>query len=89
MSLSLQLAACAEMLWQDRPIEWRAARLTEMGLGVGLWSWDRHDLDKLALIEASYTIMNGYLCGRLADDDGAAMLLASAQEAIEAGKRRG
>ena len=71
-----QLAACAETLWPDRPIEWRAARLTEMGLGVGLWNWDSHDLDKLAGVGARYTIMNGYLRGRLADAEGAMMLLA-------------
>ncbi|MCO6364510.1 TIM barrel protein [Paracoccus sp. 08] len=84
-----QLAACAEMLWPDRPMEWRAARLTEMGLGVGLWNWDSHDLDKLAGVGARYTIMNGYLRGRLADAEGATMLLASAGEAIEVGKRLG
>jgi hydroxypyruvate isomerase len=33
------LAACAEMLWRDRAIEWRASRLNEMGFGVGLWDW--------------------------------------------------
>ena len=31
------LAVCAEMLWRDRPIEWRAAHLKELGFGVGLW----------------------------------------------------
>lgn len=89
MSRPFELAACAEMLWLDRPIDWRAARLTEMGLGVGLWNWDRHDLDRLAAVGARYTIMNGYLQGRLADEDGAAMLLASAREAIQVGKRLG
>ena len=40
--MMFQLAACAEMLWQDKPIHWRAARLNEMGFGVALnWpSWD-------------------------------------------------
>ena len=36
--MTFQLAACAEMLWRDRPIAWRAARLKEMGFGVGLWN---------------------------------------------------
>ena len=40
-------AACAGMLWQERPIEWRARRLTEPGFGVGLWNWPDHDLDAL------------------------------------------
>lgn len=84
-----QLAACAEMLWPDKPIEWRAARLTERGFGVGLWNWPDHDLGKLEAVGATYTIMNGYLQGRLADDEGAAMLLASARETAQVGKRLG
>ena len=83
------LAACAEMLWQDKPIEWRAARLTEMGFGVGLWNWPEHDLARLEAVGANYTIMNGYLEGRLADDEGADMLLASARETAAVGKRLG
>ncbi|WP_411958425.1 TIM barrel protein [Paracoccus homiensis] len=89
MTQPFQLAACAEMLWRDRPIEWRAARLTEMGLGVGLWNWPDHDLARLEAVGATYTIMNGYLQGRLADDEGADMLLASAREAAQIGKRLG
>lgn len=84
-----QLAACAEMLWNNKPIEWRASRLHEMGLGVGLWNWPDHDLAKLESTGATYTIMNGYLEGRLADDEGADMLLKSAAETLEVGKRLG
>ncbi|MBP0484809.1 TIM barrel protein [Sagittula salina] len=87
--MGFKLAACAEMLWQDRPITWRAARLTEMGLGVGLWNWPDHDLDRLAATGADFTIMNGYLTGRLADGEGAEALLASARESAQAGKRLG
>ncbi len=86
---TFQLAACAEMLWQDKPIDWRAARLTEMGFGVGLWNWPEHDLAKLEAVGANYTIMNGYLEGRLADDEGADMLLKSARETVQVGKRLG
>lgn len=84
-----QLAACAEMLWTDKPIQWRAARLTEMGFGVGLWDWPEHDIQKLLNVGANYTIMNGYLEGRLADDVGADMLLKSVAQTIEVGKRLG
>jgi len=77
------------MLWQDKPIDWRAARLTEMGFGVGLWNWPDHDIDKLEKVGANYTIMNGYLQGRLADAEGAEMLLASARETAQVGKRLG
>lgn len=89
MTQPFQLAACAEMLWQDKPIEWRAARLTEQGFGVGLWNWPDHDLSKLEAVGANYTIMNGYLEGRLADDEGADMLLRSARETAQVGKRLG
>lgn len=87
--MTFQLAACAEMLWRDKPIEWRASRLKEMGLGVGLWNWPDHDLAKLEKTGASFTIMNGYLVGRLADDEGADMLLTSARETAAVGKRLG
>ncbi|MBQ2263727.1 MAG: TIM barrel protein [Loktanella sp.] len=83
------LAACAEMLWQDKPMAWRCARLNEMGLQVGLWNWNAHDLDQLEQSGARFGIMNGYLQGRLSDDAGADMLLASAREAALVGKRLG
>ncbi len=89
MSQPFQLAACAEMLWPDRPIEWRASRLAERDLGVGLWNWSDHDIGKLEKLGANYTIMNGYLEGRLSDTEGADMLLASAREAAEVGRRLG
>ena len=87
--MTFSLAACAEMLWRDRPIDWRASRLKEMGFGVGLWNWPAHDLDALQRTGATFTIMNGYLEGRLADAEGAAMLLASARETAGVGRRLG
>nr|WP_299497930.1 TIM barrel protein [uncultured Rhizobium sp.] len=83
------LAACAEMLWQDRPIAWRASRLAEMGFQVGLWNWPAHDLGALERSGATFSIMNGYLTGRLADDEGAEELLRSARETAQVGKRLG
>ena len=70
--MGFELAACAEMLWRDKPIHWRASRLKEMGFGVGLWNWPDWDLAALERTGARFTIMNGYLQGRLADVDGAA-----------------
>lgn len=87
--MAFTLAACAEMLWQDKPIEWRCARLNELGFQVGLWNWPDHDLGKLEASGATFSIMNGYLEGRLADDEGARMLLASARETARIGKRLG
>ena len=89
MSSPFQLAACAEMIWRDRPIEWRASRLNELGFGVGLWNWPEHDLGKLEATGATFTIMNGYLTGRLTDDEGAAELLKTARETAKVGKRLG
>lgn len=89
MTAPFQLAACAEMLWQDKPIAWRAAKLHEMGFGVGLWNWPEWDLNALERTGANFTIMNGYLEGRLADQEGADMLLKSARETAQVGKRLG
>ena len=87
--MTFHLAACAEMLWRDRPIDWRASRLKEMGFGVGLWNWPAWDLAKLEKTGAIFTIMNGYLQGRLTDAEGADMLLASARETVQVGKQLG
>ena len=87
--MGFQLAACAEMLWQDKPIQWRASRLHEMGFGVGLWNWPDWDLGALERTGANFTIMNGYLQGRLADEEGSRMLLRSARETAQIGKRLG
>jgi len=83
------LAACAEMLWRDKPIEWRCAKLKEMEFQVGLWNWPEHDLAKLEKSGATFSIMNGYLRGRLTDDEGAAELLKTARETAQVGKRLG
>jgi hydroxypyruvate isomerase len=89
MQTPFTLAACAEMLWRDRPIEWRCARLKDMGFQVGLWNWPEHDLTKLEKSGAIFSIMNGYLRGRLTDDDGASELLKTARETAQIGKRLG
>jgi hydroxypyruvate isomerase len=89
MKQPFTLAACAEMIWRDKPMEWRCRHLTELGFGVGLWNWPDHDLDALERSGATFTIMNGYLEGRLADDEGADMLLRSARETVAVGKRLG
>jgi len=89
MPQPFKLAACAEMLWPDRPMPWRVARLTELGFQVGLWNWPDHDLAALERSGATFAIMNGYLQGRLADADGAAELLRTARETAAVGKRLG
>lgn len=83
------LAACAEMLWRDKPIEWRCSKLKELGFQVGLWNWAAHDLNKLEKSGATFSIMNGFSQGGLADDENAAKLLKTARETVQVGKRLG
>ena len=87
MTEPFTLAVCAEMLWPERPMAWRLRRLTELGFQAGIWSWQAHDLAMLEKSGAVFSSMTGYVRGRLADDDGAKDLLATAREAIEVGKR--
>ena len=81
------LSTCAEMLWPDRPMEWRLRRLRELGFQVGLWNWQAHDLAMLERSGATFSSMTGYIRGRLADDEGADELLATARQSAEVGKR--
>ena len=62
------------------------SKLTEMEFAVGLWNWPAHDLDKFEKTKANFSIMNGYLRVRLAEDEGAEELLATAKETIVVGK---
>ncbi|MCB8837130.1 TIM barrel protein [Aurantimonas sp. VKM B-3413] len=87
--MAFTLAACAEMLWREKSMEWRVKRLTELGFQVGLWNWPDHDLAMLERSDATFSIMNGYLSGRLADDEGAEELLRTARQTAEVGLRIG
>jgi hydroxypyruvate isomerase len=75
------------MLWLDKPMEWRLRRLTELGFQVGIWNWQAHDLAMLERSGAAFSSMTGYIRGRLADDEGADELLATARRSAEVGKR--
>jgi hydroxypyruvate isomerase len=87
MTSTFTLAVCAEMLWQDKPMDWRLKRLTEMGFQCGIWNWGNHDLGMLEKSGATFSSMTGYIAGRLADDEGAVELLATAEKSIAVGKR--
>lgn len=87
MSEIFTLAACAEMLWQDKPMEWRLKRLAEMNFEAGIWNWMNHDLGMLERSGATFSSMTGYIRGRLADDEGATELLATARQSVDVGKR--
>ena len=81
------LSVCAEMLWRDKPIEWRCAKLKDLGFEVGLWNWPQHDLAKLEKSDAKFSIMNGFLRGGLTNDEGAAELIKTARETVQVAKR--
>ncbi len=87
MASPFTLAVCAEMLWQDKPMDWRLRRLTELSFQCGIWNWDNHDLGMLEKSGATFSSMTGYITGRLADDEGATELLATAEKSIAVGKR--
>ena len=62
------LAASAEMLFVDLPMERRIRRLHDAGFHVEIWDWRRHDLDRLARLHrdgVTFTSMTGYTEGTL------------------------
>ncbi|HEX5301804.1 MAG TPA: TIM barrel protein [Streptosporangiaceae bacterium] len=83
------LAACAEMLFLDRPIQERARRIHDLGFGVEIWDWTRHDLTALERSGAAFSSMTGYLRGSLTDEDGIAELIRTAAESAAAAARLG
>jgi len=87
MTKLFTLSACAEMLWRDKPMQWRLRRLTELGFEAGIWNWQSHDLGLLERSGATFSSITGYISGRLADNEGAAELLATARQSIAVGKR--
>lgn len=82
-----RLAACAEMLFLDLPVEERARRLADLGLEVEIWDWTRKDLGALAATGATFSSMTGYVAGTLADPDGAAELLRTAGLSLRAAEQ--
>lgn len=77
------LAACAEMLYLDRPFTERVSRIAERGFQVEIWDWSAKDIDALAAIGATFSSMTGYLEGNLTDADGIDALLATAGKSLD------
>jgi hydroxypyruvate isomerase len=82
-----RLAACAEMLFLDRPFEERVRRITELGFEVEIWNWATKDVGALAESGATFSSMTGYLTGTLADPEGAGELLRTAALSLEVAER--
>lgn len=82
--MSYRLAACAEMLFLDLPIEDRARRIHERGFLVEIWDWSTKDLVALAATGAEFSSMTGYLRGNFTTQAGRAELIATAKESLVA-----
>ena len=86
------LAASAELLHLDLPMEERIRRLHEAGFAVEIWDWTAHDLDLLERLVADgirLESMTGYVTGDLTTEDGAEEMLRTAAEAVAVGRRLG
>jgi hydroxypyruvate isomerase len=88
-SWSVELAVCAEMVFLELPIIERVGRIADLGFQVEIWDWTGKDLDALVGTGAVFSSMTGYVTGTLTDDQGAAELLASAEQSITVAERLG
>ena len=86
---SIELAACAEMLFLDLPITERIRRIADLGFQVFIWDWTAKDIDALARTGARFSSMTGYVTGTLADEDGAAELLSTAEQSVAVAQKLG
>ncbi|MFV0459764.1 MAG: TIM barrel protein [Actinomycetales bacterium] len=85
------LAACAEMIFLDRPFTERVRIIHDAGFLVEIWDWTAHDIDGLATLREEGVVFNsmtGYIRGSLTAD-GSRDLLDTAEESIAVAKRLG
>ena len=81
------LAACAEMIYLDKPFMERVEAIAARGLGVEIWDWTVKDLRSLAARRADgarIMSMTGYIEGDLTTDEGIARLLETAEQSLAA-----
>ena len=79
---SYRLAVSAEMVFVDLPFEDRVRRIADLGFEVEIWDWTKKDIAALAKTGATFSSMTGYITGTLADPDGAAELLRTAEQSL-------
>jgi hypothetical protein len=79
---SYRLAVSAEMVFVDLPFEDRVRRIADHGFEVEIWDWTKKDIAALAKTGATFSSMTGYITGTLADPDGAAELLRTAEQSL-------
>jgi hydroxypyruvate isomerase len=87
--MSFRLAVSAEMVFVDLPFAERVRRIADAGFEVEIWDWTRRDLAALAATGATFSSMTGYVTGTLADPDGAAALLRTAEESLRVAEQLG
>ena len=80
--MTFTLAVCSEMVYLDEPHLERVKRIHDRGFAVEIWGWMAKDGHALAATGAHFTSMTGYVAGDLTTPEGAAALLASAEESI-------
>jgi len=85
----VRLAACAEMVFRDLPVQERVRRIADLGFAVEIWDWTTKDLAALVSTGATFSSMTGYVEGTLADPDGAAALLRTAEQSLRAAEELG
>jgi hydroxypyruvate isomerase len=78
----VRLAASAEMLFLNLPFPERVRRIADLGFEVEIWDWTTKDVAALAGTGATFSSMTGYVTGALADSDGAAELLRTAEQSL-------
>ena len=79
----MRLAVSAEMVFVDRPFVDRVRRIHDAGFEVEIWDWTTKDIGALVRTGATFSSMTGYVTGTLADPDGAAELLRTAEESLK------
>jgi hydroxypyruvate isomerase len=87
MTTGFALAACAEMIFTDRPMVERVRRIDALGFAVEIWDWTKHDIGALAATGATFSSMTGYVTGDLLDH--AEGLLQTARQSIPVAKSLG
>jgi hydroxypyruvate isomerase len=85
--VTYRLAASAEMLFLDLPFAERVRQIADLGFEVEIWDWTAKDVDGLAATGATFSSMTGYVTGTLADPDGAAELLRTAEQSLAVAER--
>ncbi|HEX2276735.1 MAG TPA: TIM barrel protein [Candidatus Tectomicrobia bacterium] len=77
------LAVSAEMVFLDLPFEERVRRISDLGFGVEMWSWQDKDIKALANSGATFSSMTGYVHGNIVESDAAKVLLKTAEQTLD------